>query len=475
MENPRNETETPHEDSNTRGTPEPAASESGNARPIVGNEVVRPLRTYKDDVAEALQKKKGSKVSIQAAERARKDEQRDAEKQQQLEALRAREREQALRAREAELAAEREKISKASEQEPTPEPAPEAPPASAREELIPDNLPGKDIEEPAEAHPAAGKPAYDSEEAGLTPDAREALERVRSRSGEIEKKAQIDEEEERIRREREALTASQDARSAQTAGPAAVPEERSHKTRAIVVSTLIFFLLGGGVLYGAYMFFFAAEERAPTLSLDTLILAEGEETIAADGMSGDELLQRLTETKNTLSIPENNITHIRLTIDIPDLSRTELLPASLLLSRIGENAPPALARSLLDDEYMLGIHASLGKHPFLILKPTYYENAFASMLAWERDITEDLAPFFTTGNEGLVVESETGTSTAPRRVTAIFEDRVVENKDTRILYNNRDEVVLLYSFVDRETLIITTNRATFLEIVKRMEAKRVTR
>jgi hypothetical protein len=45
---------------------------------------------------------------------------------------------------------------------------------------------------------------------------------------------------------------------------------------------------------------------------------------------------------------------------------------------------------------------------------------------------------------------------------------VVKNKDTRILRDSHGNTVLLYSFINKETLIITTNEATFNEIYDRL-------
>jgi len=98
----------------------------------------------------------------------------------------------------------------------------------------------------------------------------------------------------------------------------------------------------------------------------------------------------------------------------------------------------------------------------------FYENAFAGMLSWEQNIYEDLYPI-------LQETDVSGDSLSSSPVKTSFEDKIIENKDTRILYNSRGEIVLIYSFVDRETLIVATEKNTLLEVFERLTSKRVSR
>jgi hypothetical protein len=50
----------------------------------------------------------------------------------------------------------------------------------------------------------------------------------------------------------------------------------------------------------------------------------------------------------------------------------------------------------------------------------------------------------------------------------LFEDEVVKNKDIRVLKDSTNTTVLLYSFINKETLIITTNEQTFNEVYDRL-------
>jgi hypothetical protein len=116
---------------------------------------------------------------------------------------------------------------------------------------------------------------------------------------------------------------------------------------------------------------------------------------------------------------------------------------------------------------MLGTYGA-DKSPFLIFKTEFHENAFAGMLDWEQTISRDLTPLF-----GTAVLDEGRPLNAP--TDSFFVDRIIQNKDTRILIDLTGEERLLYSFIDTRTLVIATNRNTFLEILTRANATRTTR
>jgi hypothetical protein len=61
----------------------------------------------------------------------------------------------------------------------------------------------------------------------------------------------------------------------------------------------------------------------------------------------------------------------------------------------------------------------------------------------------------------------TTTATSTVSVALKFTDRIIENHDTRALETNLGDIVLLWTFLDRSTLVITTNEATLREILSR--------
>jgi len=121
--------------------------------------------------------------------------------------------------------------------------------------------------------------------------------------------------------------------------------------------------------------------------------------------------------------------------------------------------PPVLHRALGED-YMFGIHFFNENSPFFILTTNYYDNAFAGMLSWEKRMAENLLPLFGKGNRVGELSQ--------RR----FEDLIIKNNDVRALRTFGGEIELVYMFKDEQTLIITTNEDTLLELSRRIDLSR---
>lgn len=90
----------------------------------------------------------------------------------------------------------------------------------------------------------------------------------------------------------------------------------------------------------------------------------------------------------------------------------------------------------------------------LIFKIKSYENAFASMMSWEKKIGLDFGKIFKL--EGV-----------PEQGDISFYDKELENKDVRILNDLSGKPILMYSFINQKYLIITTGEDALKEILRR--------
>jgi hypothetical protein len=105
------------------------------------------------------------------------------------------------------------------------------------------------------------------------------------------------------------------------------------------------------------------------------------------------------------------------------------------------------------------------------------------MLEWERTMQNDLSPLFkrippTHANTSTSVDTTIASSSASTTSTipateepfgpAAFVDKIVENHDARAVLNSDGEILLLWTFIDRYTLVITTNEYTLREVVSRL-------
>jgi len=117
--------------------------------------------------------------------------------------------------------------------------------------------------------------------------------------------------------------------------------------------------------------------------------------------------------------------------------------------------PEALRRETKD--VMLGIHSFDRNQPFIILSVSAYDRSFNALLEWEDEIARSLGSFFAplgeTGNPPIVS----------------FSDGVVQNIDIR---KSQSGWPILYGYVTRNVLVITTNEFTLREILSRFSSVR---
>jgi len=397
--------------------------------------ILRPLRTYKDDVAEILKRTHGSKISIQTAETTRQN------RLQEEAGIRARA-ELIERQKETQLKY-REKLSKKEQER---------------------------LQRETSAKPKVGR----GEIGGGRGDTPEPFQ-LEKRQAQLVAEQKIKEEQSRIKFEQQQLqSARENRRQEATNQPAKSSDHRPIKYRVVtLLISVLFIAVGGGVLYGAYSIFFVEEPRVPQLMLDTLILAEKNVDVDVTGLNGREFLSELTRARDNASSPINtivNFTPLEVSPSAKDNKvNTKELAGSFFFELIAPSGPTALPRSV-GDKYMLGLFVSAENQMFLIIKPTFYESTFAGMLAWEKSMAQDLFPLFERHTLNTVSSGGETTYAPPKNQ---FQDKVIDNKDTRVLYDSFGEIVLLYSFISRDTLIITNGGEAFLEVFKRMSAKKV--
>lgn len=124
---------------------------------------------------------------------------------------------------------------------------------------------------------------------------------------------------------------------------------------------------------------------------------------------------------------------------------------------IAPTTPSALVRAF-GPLFDIGFYKGETTGPFIVINVASFDNAFAGMLSWEISMPQDLA------------EIITPTSTS----SGVFLDEVVKNKDTRVWHDDSGHS-LLYSFVDKNTLVITTDKKTFSVILNKLTATKFIR
>ncbi|PIT91126.1 hypothetical protein COU17_02080 [Candidatus Kaiserbacteria bacterium CG10_big_fil_rev_8_21_14_0_10_49_17] len=278
------------------------------------------------------------------------------------------------------------------------------------------------------------------------------------------------------------ITAAEENRRAQAPQPT-LEEKRPGTTKRLIIAGLA----GGLVVAGlAAIFFVFFYKQTQTVSVPedvpSLVFVDSQSFVNISNKGRRAILADLTAEKETVRLTLGSLGQL-----IPYEERDTgpaLLTGREFLEAIEVRAPNELLR-VLDDTYTLGAHVFNGNQAFLILQPKIFKNAFAGMLEWEPYLVEDLAPLFGEVLPDRVPEfidesatttatsTPTQTGTLPGELVRKFEDIVLRNKDVRALKNDAGKIVLLYTFPDQQTLIITTNEFTLTEILTRFSTTRV--
>jgi hypothetical protein len=230
------------------------------------------------------------------------------------------------------------------------------------------------------------------------------------------------------------------------------PSGSNNKIIAISLSILLFLAAGSIV---AYLFLGKAKDaptsiRVGTTQVKTIILADVQKELDTSIIEPTRFREVLINERKNSSLPLGKILAPFATRH--EGQATVLVPVDAFMDMVGLRIGAQLSRSL-DPEFMFGIHSYDGNQPFLILKTQSYGSAFTGMLEWESRLGDDLRDLF--------FDQQVGTP-----LPTIWSDSVFENKDLRVLRDGT-KTRLLYSLIDKNTIVITTNEQTFKEILSR--------
>lgn len=261
------------------------------------------------------------------------------------------------------------------------------------------------------------------------------------------------------------------------------PETKKAKTRSLVQNIA---MIAGGLIFlvgasGALAYMVTRPTSVPVagtvapvtpfISVD----AVKEITITSDE-SRNTILASLDAARQATSLSLGLMSQLLVTESstTPSAAPTAL-SAQDFFTLIAPNMPATLARSLQPD-YLLGVHVYNGNQAFVIANVYSYEEAYSGMLAWEPFIQRDLAPLFNYTPSPHIngTVATTSTDTSNQFIQTGFTDAIVENHDARVLQNQYGDIYLLWTFLDRNTLVITTNDATLREIIARLKVAPIT-
>lgn len=225
----------------------------------------------------------------------------------------------------------------------------------------------------------------------------------------------------------------------------------SRKTAVLLVIVLT--LLGGGFLF---LFFNKTDKARLAIILEEPVLTSDEKIeIIIDSNERQKFLKNIEtamESRNGL----NKLVHI-LPLEQSLGGSKKNITARKFFELVKIEPPRELLDSFDDKKFMLSKIYLSSNWPILIFKLSSYNYAFSGMLKWENTIVNDLSAIFP--------DIDTN------QTENLFLDQTVQNRDTRVLKNTEGKVVLAYSFINREYLVITSDTEPIQEIFRRFVSR----
>ncbi|MEK7645248.1 MAG: hypothetical protein AAB391_02950 [Patescibacteria group bacterium] len=263
------------------------------------------------------------------------------------------------------------------------------------------------------------------------------------------------------------IAAAENAR--RTSQPSGDSETGETSKNVVIIAISISLLLIGGIgswyVYSTYR-----EKKQVVIEQKQRDPVQAEKiTELAPKTGPNALAVQLYSSVQNSNAPLNSIERLvpisKETLTLADGSeKTIPLSTEQFFRQINANLPETLLRSL-DPSFYFGLNAVHGNQPFLILKTNSFDVALSGMFRWEPMMIRDLQSIFLRPSDRVSPPLYTiGTSS----ISYKFEDAILQNKEIRAVRDSKGNVVLLYTFLDTKTVIITSDEATLKDMTARL-------
>ncbi len=236
--------------------------------------------------------------------------------------------------------------------------------------------------------------------------------------------------------------------------PEPKPKSKSNFQTNLMIGVASLLLVVGGVFVSLYIFKYVNTEPVVSAIVDTDIIPYND-TVILTNITGETLGEEIAKLSATSGVSLVKITN---SDGLPFEKSIDFFNSMKI------SVPRVLERTL-SGKYMIGVFSQNGEtYPFISLSVNDFGNAFSAMLDWEKTIAQDLS-FLVKQTQTIVQIDPTSTTTNTNSdVDNISEsdsfnwrDIIIKNKDTRGLVNQRNQAKIAYTFLDKNTILISNN------------------
>ena len=251
------------------------------------------------------------------------------------------------------------------------------------------------------------------------------------------------------------------------------------------------------ILIFLYILYKTKNKEIPVNSIDleNMNELENQKTVIPD-----EPVFKYNDIINPEILQSNNFTKLNKVEIISEINKIKLLlienkvaPSnniginsnlniSQLFEKINYSGDNALLRSF-NENYAFGLYLN-EKNQFenyLLIEVNNFDLSFKSILDWEKYIPVDLKDLFIGNNEIINLTSTTTSTTTLlakryyKNNTTIFMDKVLKNYDVREYVDNKNNMYIIYGFVNNKYLLLTSGESSFLDIKNRLLKENIAR
>ncbi len=223
------------------------------------------------------------------------------------------------------------------------------------------------------------------------------------------------------------------------------------------------FMLLGFVLFVTgiiLLVFFISKKESPTVPVEKqftpLIFNDKSSFIETAGLSKDQVAQAVLAKTRGTTVKLGGVEGIYLTSNKKVLGLREFILLIKSSFIPGESI-------FVSDNFLMGVANNADKDFFLLMKVRSSADVFESLRLWESKMFFDLHRFF-----GVEL-----TADAKYLLTKEFQDGVVENKNARILYDNNNQIIMMYVFANETSIIFSNTENAVHEVMLRLASSKI--
>ncbi|OIO30115.1 hypothetical protein COX93_01100 [Candidatus Nomurabacteria bacterium CG_4_10_14_0_2_um_filter_30_12] len=239
------------------------------------------------------------------------------------------------------------------------------------------------------------------------------------------------------------------------------PESAKNKT-FLLIGFLLLFL--ASILF-IFLFFFNKEINTVSVAplYSSIIFTDQTDFYAIDGFTEDKIVQTIFNRSNNTKVKIGGVNGIYLTENKMVVSFNKFM--TFIKGSLNKDQS-----NLFSNNFLIGIFKSGASSVspnigdlFILLKIRSFTDIFPVMKVWENKMLYDFYGFF-----GVDLTPETN-----YLFTKDWEEGIVSNKNARILKDNDGKIILMYVYLDDNSIVITDSESAVNEVVLRLNSSKV--